>query len=68
MCMPAQDNHHVVAIDFSPHSESMQTDALLGARSASGVPVFKKGEYNMAGCVFCVGVVVVVIIITLSNL
>ena len=68
MRMPAQDNYHVVAIDFSPHSESMQTDALLGARSASGVPVSKSGAKNMAGCVFCVGVAVVVIMIIVANL
>ena len=68
MRMPAQDNYHVVAIDFSPQSESMQTDALLGARSASGVPMFESGPMNMACFVFCVGVAGVLLMIILSNL
>ena len=42
MRMPAQNNYHVVAIDFSPHTESMQTDALLetGMRPGGDVTFF----------------------------
>ena len=48
--MLERDSYHVVAIDFSPHTESMQTDALLetGMRSAAGLPVFDSGAKNMA--------------------
>ena len=63
--MPPRDSNHVVAIDFAPHTESMQTNDLL-AYSASGVPVFKKGEYNMAALVLFVGVVVTIIIVAAS--
>jgi hypothetical protein len=64
--MPARDSYNVVAIDFAPHTESMQTDDLL-AYSASGVPVFKKGEYNMAALAIVVGCVVAVIIVAASS-
>ena len=63
--MPTRDSYHVVAIDFSPHTEAMQTDALLetGAYSASGVPVFESGGKNMAVLVFVVAFIVVLIMI-----
>ena len=53
--MPAHDSYHVVAIDFSPHTESMQTDALLatGMRSAGDVNLacFDSGSKNLFVCV-----------------
>lgn len=73
--MPAHDIYHVVAIDFSPHTESMQTDALLetGMRSA-GAPgdddypyCCDRGEKRMGWCMATVcGMVVLVIV--LSNM
>ena len=61
--MPTRDSDHVVAIDFSPHTEAMQTDALLetGTRSAGGQPGLGSGPKNMAACVLVVVVVVCLI-------
>ena len=71
--MPARDSYHVVAIDFSPHTESMQTDALL----ETGMPYNDNdrvtldccgsGGKNMACCVVTVAAIVILIMI-LSNL
>ena len=50
----AHDSYHVVAIDFSPHTESMQTDALLatGMRSAGvNLACFDSGSKNLFVCV-----------------
>ena len=62
--MPARESYHVVAIDFSPHTESMQTDALLRtkARSAAGIPVFDSGPKNMCLLIACVCVIVIIVI------
>lgn len=42
--MPTRDSYHVVAIDFSPHTEAMQTDALLETGMRSG------GDVNPPCC------------------
>ena len=73
MRMPAQDNYHVVAIDFSPHSESMQTDALLetGMRSGGDADypyMCDSGPKRMFWFVATVFVVVFSFVILLSNL
>ena len=61
--MPARDSYHVVAIDFSPHNESMQTDALLETGMRSGGDVnpdcCDSGPKRMAWCMATVcGIVI----------
>ena len=69
--MPARDSYHVVAIDFSPHTESMQTDALLETGMRSGGDDYPyccdSGEKRMGWCIATVcGMAVLVIV--LSNM
>ena len=69
--MPTRDSDHVVAIDFSPHTEAMQTDTLLETGMQSGVGVnascCDSGPKRMMWFVLAVGAFVIVIMI-LSNL
>ena len=66
--MPARDSYHVVAIDFSPHTEAMQTDALLETGMGSDndrvtLDCCGSGGKNMACCAGTVAVVVILIMI-----
>jgi len=70
--MPAHDSYHVVAINFSPHTESMQTDALLatGMRSAGDVKFcnlacFDSGSKNLFVCVGILLLIMFILIFTL---
>ena len=68
--MPTRDSYHVVAIDFSPHTEAMQTDALLetGMQYGVGVNAFcDSSPKRMIWLVLAVAAFVIVIM-TLSNL
>ena len=64
--MPARDSDDVVAIDFLPHIESMQTDTLLqtDASSASGGLAFDSKKE----CVLVTSVAAVVTIIIVAAL
>ena len=69
--MPARDSYHVVAIDFSTHTEAMQTDTLLETGMRSGGDVnpdcCDSGPKRMGWCMATVcGIVILVIVF--SNL
>ena len=63
--MPAHDSYHVVSIDFSPHTESMQTDALLETGMRSGDDDYPdccdSGPRRMAWCMATVCMIAILV-------
>ena len=60
--MPARDSYHVVAIDFSPHTQLMQTDASVIAEGTAEREVAKL----CAGCVCGITVIIGVIFLIVN--
>ena len=59
--MPARDSYHVVAIDFSPHTKLMQTDASVIAEGTAEREAAKLCAGCVCGVIVIIGVVMLIV-------